>query len=1150
MEKNTTANNTADLEDTEDSTLRNTTDPAYMQSMRRNIKRLLTLNTVILIACIMTLGGRIYTNATAARTKQKHDKWSYFVFEVVIMIMGIMNAIFGLCLAMFERKRYPDHQFKKNCKLLDFNRLNMLHLIFNILCGSLFTLFFIIELVRWCSNLLDDDQVHNGIRMAIILLALIIGLCQGACAIGNRVLAWTPKYRYSRFFLFFISIILIAISIASVVFNARVYHRGSANGLTLWQYKIFEASSAYTFLCGLIGFGLTFVYGKKRNGPNKFRKHLRYFFNIFCLIDLVLILVFIVILLCYHPNLSDQAKLNNVYTLTHSNLLLSTVQCVLLVLCMRTLNGLISATKIGRNGLIAERIDLSNTSSAYSTYWATAIDQFNDTPDGMTGDAALQLMKAYENGGLENIECVVLRVSRSGRRISIANDEWDDTEALVLFTIIHSYDVTIAANLNGFWSKILKRTIGSENCTKHFRPLMLRLGLIGYQWPFRTSIFFTAPHENPLLRAAHVLETVIDWNEMQKSNLHCHVLLLPTFSTELIAKAIPVAGFFPLPLPPTHLLDLRPHRGKTWPEYMKTLKKGNRRPYIQQFLAKGGTIEEVHDIKPHEVGQAVCEQWENIAQIRRENKEPPTLAKPTPEFITSMGFNMNEAYRSVVFLRINNEVIASSVIYKFPNKLITTDIQGLTHEKARPFKAYFVMSQWVIREALDKKYDFVDFGPTTPGPKMDLGCVQVPLEAGGYAGNPILAFGIQQAGSNVDSTHKKKDNQQQDTSDQDGKEQDDTQPDIQASASKNATPRQTPANNPKAGISAKKQQQMKNLEKPENLTGSQTNIRKSTIVTIENETPAGTPIQKKNNVQNNKAQGAPNASNQPNANTPKNKQAMKNLEKSENVMNSQTNIPEATTVTIENETPAGTPTQKKNDIPNKGKAAAKRARKLQEALAAQAVNQIKSSDAVPESNDVAIKETPQKQQHVDVSKSTDTDSQTNIPEATTVIIENETPAGTPTQKKNNIPNKGKAAAKRARKLQEALAAQAASQIKSSDTVPESNDVTMEETLQTQEHIDESKSTDTVPESTHLITKETLQAQEHTDESKSTDTVPQSNNETIKERSQAQQHADVSESTDTVIPIIDETSVSLPNPLVNENMNKETKHDNDEKLDGV
>ncbi|CAF4267670.1 unnamed protein product, partial [Adineta steineri] len=282
----------------------------------------------------------------------------------------------------------------------------------------------------------------------------------------------------------------------------------------------------------------------------------------------------------------------------------------------------------------------------------------------------------------------------------------------------------------------------------------------------------------------------------------------------------------------------------------------------------------------------------------------------------------------------------------------------------------------------------------------------------------------------------------------------------------------------------------------------------------------------------------------------------------------------ATTVIIENETPAGTPTQKKNNIPNKGKAAAKRARKLQEALAVQAASQIKSSDTVPESNnvtiketqehtneskstdtvpesnDVAIKETPQKQQHVDVSKSTDTDSQTNIPEATTVTIENETPAGTPTLKKNDVPNKGKAAAKRARKLQEALAAQAVNQIKSSDTVPESNDVTMEETLQTQEHIDESKSTDTVPESTHLTTKETLQAQEHTDESKSTDTVSESNDVTINEMSPAQQHTDESKSTDTVIPIIDETSVSLSNPLVNENMNKETKHDNDVKLDGV
>ncbi|CAF4583964.1 unnamed protein product, partial [Rotaria magnacalcarata] len=91
--------------------------------------------------------------------------------------------------------------------------------------------------------------------------------------------------------------------------------------------------------------------------------------------------------------------------------------------------------------------------------------------------------------------------------------------------------------------------------------------------------------------------------------------------------------------------------------------------------------------------------------------EPPTLARPSAQFITAIGHTMIESYRSVILLRFNNEVIASSVIFKFPNKLLTTDIQGLTHEKARPLKAYFVMLQWVIKEALNEKFDFVEFGP-------------------------------------------------------------------------------------------------------------------------------------------------------------------------------------------------------------------------------------------------------------------------------------------------------------------------------------------------------------------------------------------------------------------------------------------------------
>jgi hypothetical protein len=416
---------------------------------------------------------------------------------------------------------------------------------------------------------------------------------------------------------------------------------------------------------------------------------------------------------------------------------------------------------------------------------------------------------------------------------------------------------------------------------------VLRLGLIGYQWPFRTSIFFTAPHRDPLTRAAHVLETIIDWNEMQKSKIHCDVLLLPTLSTELIAKAIPIAGLFSLRLPPTHLLDLRPHHGKTWNEYMKALKKGNRRPYIQQFLTKGGTIEEVHDLSPREVGETVCEQWENIARIRHENKEPPTLVKPSPEFISSMGNAMSDAYRSVVFLRFNNEVIASSVIYKFPHKLITTDIQGLTHEKARPLKAYFVILQWVIKEALDKKYDFVDFGPTTPGPKLDLGCASVPLEVGGYAGNPILAFGIQQAGSTVDTIHKKKDNQQQGTSDQGGKEQDESQLDAQLPTGNNGPSRQTPSNDAASRNSPKKQKQVKNIEKTTNVNSSQTHIPEASSVTIDNETRPTAPTAKKINLPKNKGQTTSKGGNQPRRNPPKNKQSIDETKENPSVHESQ-----------------------------------------------------------------------------------------------------------------------------------------------------------------------------------------------------------------------------------------------------------------------
>jgi hypothetical protein len=729
--------------------------------MQRELKKLITVNLTNLVACFITLIIRIYINVTKGHENHAHETSGYFVFGAIVLCFGILNALIGFSLAIYERITGQNSEEK----MVLYQRFNYIHLVLNFICFIVFAIFLMFEFIAWSGALHVDNRVHNNMRLISIVLLLLIQLCHGLCTLWNRILAWSPKYRFSRVALFFSSFIQIAISTVSLIINHRVHFLypviAPGGGVPLWCYRSSQASASYTLLLGILGISLTLMYVKRKNRLSKFRNGIRCIFNIASMIGIVFVLASMIILSLYDTMRYDKRMSPNVNTLIYADTVLSILRCTLLILAFKSLHTLSKVSQYGRNGLIVERIQLSKQSNVYVKHWAAGIDACSQTADGMIGDAALQLMIAYETGPLENVTSVVLRIGRPARRIPISIDQWDDTEAIVFLTIIHHYDTTVSAPFHEYWRTMLQRTLGSQNCMPCFRPLVLRVGLLGYQWPFRAGIFFITPHDDDVSRAADVLQSVIEWNEMQKSNLRCNVLLLPALINEPVARATYSAGFFPLPLPPTHLLDLRPHRGKTWNEYMKTLKRGNRRPYLQQFLKKGGIIEELHDLSRADVAKIVCDQWANIARVRKEKKEPPTLVRPSVRFIAAMGHTMMESYRSVVFLRFNNEVIASSVIFKFPNKLLTTDIQGLTHEKARPIKAYFVMLQWVIKEALDKEFDFVDFGPTTPGPKTDLGCIQVPLKAAGYSGNPILAFGIKKAGGIVDSVHMKKENQDQ-----------------------------------------------------------------------------------------------------------------------------------------------------------------------------------------------------------------------------------------------------------------------------------------------------------------------------------------------------------------------------------------------------
>ena len=737
------------------------TELSVKHQIRRELIKLVIVNVMNMVAYAIVFSLRVYINAASEHRSQGHHKLSYFASVIVLLIISTLNAMVGILLAIYERLKRQ----KLKGKMIYYERCNYIHLLVNMICFIAFSVFLIIEFIFWSGSLHKNSKVLSSVQLIIIAMLLVIVPGLALCVLWNRILAWSPKYRFSRAFLFFSSMILVAISIDGLVLNERMdsLHALSEPGdhATLWCYRIAQASASYTLVLGVLGIGLALIYVGRKTHLNMIRNTIRYVFIILYIIGMMLVIASTIILLFYDTRGykgSNSAKVN---MLIHADTVLSVLRCIVLMIEIQSLNRLRKVSQVGRNGLRIERIEMSKQSPDHVKHWAAAIDAYSLTPDGMIGDAALQLMMAYESAQLDDVTSIVLRIVRPARRIIIANGQLDDTEAIVFLTIIHHFDTTVSASLHGSWSTILRRTLGSQNCMPCFRPLVLRLGLLGYHWPFRTGVFLTSPHEDAVSCSASVIQSIIEWNEIQSPALRCNILLLPALSTEPIARAIYSAGFFPLPLPPTHLLDLRPHHGKTWNEYMKTLKRDNRRPYLQQFLNKGGAIEEVHDLGREEVGTIVCDQWKNIAQARQEKNEPPTLMRPSVRLIGAIGNKMAEPYRSIVFLRFNGEVVASSVIFKFPNKLLTTDIQGLTHEKARPIKAYFAMLQWVVREALDKKFDFVDFGPTTPGPKMDLGCIQVPLSAAGYAKNPFVAFGIKKAGGVVDTVHMKKGHHEQ-----------------------------------------------------------------------------------------------------------------------------------------------------------------------------------------------------------------------------------------------------------------------------------------------------------------------------------------------------------------------------------------------------
>ena len=170
-------------------------------------------------------------------------------------------------------------------------------------------------------------------------------------------------------------------------------------------------------------------------------------------------------------------------------------------------------------------------------------------------------------------------------------------------------------------------------------------------------------------------------------------------------------------------------------------------------------------------GEKLYHTWLNIAKKRTGQGEVATLVEPISSFFDDISSVLSSPFRRLFALTVprsfaetvpapadetpedkaartvlgDREIVGSGVVFQFPRAgLMTSDIQGLTHHLARPCAAYFVMMQKCVMMAQEAGYRWVDFGPTTEDPKIDVGARRVPCFSGYHTRSMLMKTMIKQ----------------------------------------------------------------------------------------------------------------------------------------------------------------------------------------------------------------------------------------------------------------------------------------------------------------------------------------------------------------------------------------------------------------------
>jgi len=400
---------------------------------------------------------------------------------------------------------------------------------------------------------------------------------------------------------------------------------------------------------------------------------------------------------------------------------------------------------------VATMVNLQDINKTKMRRWGDAINKCFGTKyiGAWDGHAALSLMKTYQGilrGGktspVPHTNCAALLIHSKN-----ANEEDGECEpvAIVFVCIMEKFNLT--NYLPGTFGAILNFCFGQNS----YIPLLcLRWGLVGFQFPFHSGIFLLEKGRNPINQMTLVQRAVVDWND--GSPLRCSVLMSPSYVTQLDTNSFQMSHFLNLPVGPSVLVDLRRYKGMEYKDFQRVaLKKGNRRNHHDYFKKKGGSTSvsenfEEFDEKYPEVCSALCN---STAKQRRSRGELPPLHPVTPSLYHAVATQHETKYRQVFGIRVNETPAGTAVLFKFPSaNLLTSDMQGLRHELARPTRAYFAMLAMTVEKALKEGYDFLDFGPTTLEPKMDVGGRLIECRAGYHTRSMFMRALLKQGNDN------------------------------------------------------------------------------------------------------------------------------------------------------------------------------------------------------------------------------------------------------------------------------------------------------------------------------------------------------------------------------------------------------------------